>query len=853
MPDASSRPSNPLPDPDTGSAGGNVSRGSSTSLRSLWEVLSRRRRVFWSVVGGLLLLCLLYCLIAPNEYEARGRVALRIAPVSSLSLDGPEPSISPSLFSSPVQLETVANGFRSDKLAWRVIRELRLDKAPAFKGDLERLFPCFHLEPPVDGASPSTEAPVEAGPQAYLLERFSRRLQVVTLPRTLVIEIRFCSRDGALSSSVVNALIRAYSQQESEARVEETARVSDWLEIQLKDLKVRVDRDQQHLSSFQRSHGLLTTPETLANGQAGETEHAPALLQIDAVGKALVEASSDRILREAEYRSASKGDPEQVIASDPSLQTQNAGYAVLEQIHKRRSELELELAQFSSEHGPNFPRVVEIRGQLQDLDRQKQAEDVKLSDRIQKAWQTAVDREQMVRASLDEHTSQGMKLNEAATEFAAMRQEANSSQELYSRALERAEEARLSAGIHGSSITVLDEARQPVKPVTPNLPLYMAITLFVSLWLAGGAALLLESLQKPSSAAGAALIVLFFAGAALQAQAPIPSTSGLPTGVVRIPQSEESRSLPNPNSAPAVWKNPAGASDTGLPVSAAPTEFSMPAPIGPGDSLDVSEYRTPEFHAAVRVSPAGTVLLPMVDAVQVGGMDEQSAAIAIQDALVSKGILLHPKVAVLVTASAGQDVSVLGEVNRPGVYPYTRHHCLLDLISSASGLAPNAGRLVVIFHRATPATPQPVVLAAVGTDTTPDHNPELAAGDTVQVSRAGLVYVIGDVIRPGGFLVDPSQGLTVVQAVSLAWGPTQNAAAGKAILIREQKGGRTVTSLNLKRMIRGLDPDQPIHDRDILFVPDSMSKNLINRTLESAIQSAVGVTIYAGLVYSQRF
>ena len=123
----------------------------------------------------------------------------------------------------------------------------------------------------------------------------------------------------------------------------------------------------------------------------------------------------------------------------------------------------------------------------------------------------------------------------------------------------------------------------------------------------------------------------------------------------------------------------------------------------------------------------------------------------------------------------------------------------------------------------------------------------------MQVSRAGLVYVVGDVQRPGGFPVDPAQGLTVVQALSLAWGPTQNAAMSKAILIREQKGGRTLTSLNLKRMLHGQEPDQQVRDRDILYVPDSTAKNIWNRTVESAIQSAIGVTIYSALVYSQRY
>ncbi len=93
----------------------------------------------------------------------------------------------------------------------------------------------------------------------------------------------------------------------------------------------------------------------------------------------------------------------------------------------------------------------------------------------------------------------------------------------------------------------------------------------------------------------------------------------------------------------------------------------------------------------------------------------------------------------------------------------------------------------------------------------------------------------------------------MVQALSLAWGPSQNAAVGKALLIREQKGGRTMIALNLKRMLRGQDPDQPVQDRDILYVPDSVAKNLVNRTLESAIQSTIGVTIYSALVYSQRY
>ncbi|MDR3799201.1 MAG: SLBB domain-containing protein [Terracidiphilus sp.] len=816
-------------------------RAASTSLRELGQAVWRRRRLIAVIETALLLLCLLYCLIAPNQYEANARVELRTAPASSLTLEAQQPFAAASVLSAPMALETLASVLRSDRLAWRVIVGLKLYQQEGFRGRFLQRFPDFNPDKPTPGA------------EAWLLEHFSSRLHVETVPHTLLIEIRFRTHDAVLSAAVVNALIRAFQEQEAESQIQATAQASGWLNAQLADLKVRVDRDQQRLADFEAQHGIVSTPEVQANGQPGETEHAAALMEIDELSRQLVAATTDRILSEAEYRAASQGDPEMVIAANPGLQAQNANFAtaLLEQIHARRSDLEQEQAQLSAEHGPSFPRVVEIGRQLKDLDRQKQAEDTKLVARFRSSWQTALDREQMVRNSLQQVTGEGIKLNEATTEYAVMRQEANASHDLYVRVLEKSEEAGLAAGVHSSNISVVDAARQPVKPVAPNPPLYLAITFFAGLWIAVGAALLRESLANPAKRAATALLALLAAGACLHAQAPSPNTSGLPSGVVNIPQTQENRSLPNPKEAPTIWNNAGSAGAP--PVAAAPSSSTMPAPIASGDFLDISEYHTPEFHSSVRVSAGGTAMLPMIGEINISGMDEQAAAHAIEAALLARGMLLHPLVSVLVTSYVGQDVSVLGEVTHPGVYPFTYHHRLLDLISAASGLSSNAGRLVNVFHSSDPKTPHPVILDPSGTDTASDHNPELTPGDTVQVSRAGLVYVVGDVIRPGGFPVDPAQGLTVVQALSLAWGPSLNAAVGHALLIREQKGGRTMIALNLRRMLHGQDPDQPIQDRDILYVPDSFAKNLANRTMESAIQSAIGVTIYSALVYSQRY
>jgi len=114
---------------------------SSTSLRELLAVIGRRRRLIAAVEGGLLLACLLYCLVAPNQYEARARVALRTSPVSALTTEASGSLAAASILSAPLQQETLAIFLRSDQLAWRVIIDLKLYRAPAFNGVSSSSFP----------------------------------------------------------------------------------------------------------------------------------------------------------------------------------------------------------------------------------------------------------------------------------------------------------------------------------------------------------------------------------------------------------------------------------------------------------------------------------------------------------------------------------------------------------------------------------------------------------------------------------------------------------------------------------------------------------------------------------------
>jgi len=824
------------------------------TLRELFDTLTRRRRSLLGVILGSLVLCLAYNLVVPRKYQASSRVALRVQPGSFLSIESTQPVPLGSLPSSPLQLETTVDTFRAERLAWRVILNLKLYRNTSFAPHFTERFAGF------DPSKPSPEA------QSYLLDRFEKNLTVHALPRTLLIQVDVRSRDPAIAAAIVNTVVQEYSAQEAQSRREVTSLDTGWLDSELHDLTAQVEQKEKRLAEFERQHNFLSTQQSTQDGQRIDTLHDPSIQQVEEVGRLLATASGDRVLREALYREAQAGSPELVLAANPEMRAELGEATLLQQLHSRSSEIDLELAQLKAEHGPNFPRVLELDRASADIVRQIAAENTNLLESFRRNWTSAADREQLLRRQMEDRMNQGLRQNDALLQYSVLHEEVISERSLCSRMQTRIREAGLASGMHGSSITVVDPARVPFKPVSPNWGANFAVTLVLALMIALGV-IFWDHIWKPRPHAGGhmksshGIILLTVISLGLigrcEAQAPTPSTSGLPAGVVRLTAEPASTiASPNPKEAPEIWNG-----NNRLPPPASfnaersPSVEAVPLslPIAAGDILTVSEFHVPEFRSVVRVDEKGSVLLPMVGQLNLGSLTETQAAQLIEKAFLDQGLLLHPHVSVLVTSAVGQDVSVMGEVTRPGVYPYTAHHRMLDLISAASGLAPSAGRLVTLVHRDDPNQAHAIVLDPSGIDKQSEHNPELKPGDTILVSRAGLAYVIGDVVRPGGFAVDPIQGLTVVQALSLAWGATPNASVSKAILIRDQPGGRTLTTLNLRRMIRGQDPDQPVRDRDILFVPDSATKTLLNRSLESAIQSAIGVTIYAGLVYSQRF
>jgi polysaccharide export outer membrane protein len=315
--------------------------------------------------------------------------------------------------------------------------------------------------------------------------------------------------------------------------------------------------------------------------------------------------------------------------------------------------------------------------------------------------------------------------------------------------------------------------------------------------------------------------------------------------------------------------------------------------IGPEDVLDIDVFEASEMNRGVRVSASGEISLPLLGAVTAAGLTPRELETTLEELLHQK-YMKDPHVSVFVRDMQSHPVSVMGAVRKPGIFQIRGNKTLVEILSLAEGLADDAGETVVILRgageRNAPefasaktnevagsslamrfqnfdapgaadtnrenvdalsqgALPQRVIqvnLKELLDSTDPRSNPTVYPGDIVKVSRAGIVYVVGAVGRPGGFTMKTNEKISVLQAIALSEGLTRTAAKSGARIIRtnERNGERTETPVDLGKILSGKSPDPVLEARDILFVPDSVAKTTFSRGVEVAVQTLTGLAIF---------
>ena len=289
----------------------------------------------------------------------------------------------------------------------------------------------------------------------------------------------------------------------------------------------------------------------------------------------------------------------------------------------------------------------------------------------------------------------------------------------------------------------------------------------------------------------------------------------------------------------------AAATPSAAPANAAPP-ISESLLIGPGDLLRISVLRESELDQAVRVLDSGEISLELIGNVPVQGLTPAEAAVRVAARYRDGNFLLHPEVSVLVEEYATQSVAVLGQVAHPGTVRLAAPRTLIDVLSRAGGLNEFADRHIVVEHKARDGQPAERIRAYLPNRADDALNADILVrpGDTVIVPKAGIVYVLGDVARPGGYVMQNDSKLTALQAIALASGTSKTASERKARLVRTIDGRPLSIDLPLRDMERGREPDVALQPNDIIYVPFSVMRNL-SLGLANITAAASSALIYA--------
>jgi polysaccharide export outer membrane protein len=339
--------------------------------------------------------------------------------------------------------------------------------------------------------------------------------------------------------------------------------------------------------------------------------------------------------------------------------------------------------------------------------------------------------------------------------------------------------------------------------------------------------------------------VIFMSAASFaQSGTPADSGSGNAATISDTQHADSNKITPSGSQTVAPVATGSGSQTTGTQSTASQTATpgnTSSIKLDAGDVIAIKVYGAPELSDEQRVSASGDVYLALIGSVPLKGLSPEEAQHLVEDKLRNGGFLREPHVTVFVKEYATVGIAILGEVIKPGTYQLIGSHHLFDVISLAGGETQRAGSDITISHRSDPDHPEHVKLQG---DLSTANNVEVFPGDTIVVAKAGVVYVIGDVHAPGGYVIEHDHGITAMTALAMAQGNNPTAALKHARIVRRDATG-TATEINvdLKKIEEAKAPDVPMQNEDVLFIPTNKSASMMHTTAGAILNGVVGMAI----------
>ena len=428
------------------------------TLGDYWRILRKRK---WTIIVSLVVVVTTAALISLRMtpiYDAVARIEISSQNPGLLKFKDDQ-QYSESAGNPETVIATQLRILQSNTLALLVIRNLGLNNQPGFTGK---------EQPSAGGVPVSVSAAQTSEREDQLIGTFQSNLNVLAVPNTSIIEIKYSSPDPRLAAEVANVVANTFIEQNIKAKFDSTMQAADWLSKQLADLQIKVETSQTKLIQYQKQNGIVGTDD----------KQNLTFEKLNDLGKQLTQVQSDRIQKESLYKTAKSANPDALASVLPET--------ALGPLRQQQTQLQSQLAQLTTQFGSSYPKVVEVQNQLNQINKAYQAELQNGVNRVQNEYFTAVQREQMLKAALDEQTAVANQLDENAIEYRILKQEADSNRQLYDGLLQKLKEASLAAGLNSSNIRVVDKARIPRFPARPNVPRNMLFA--VLLGLVGGVA-----------------------------------------------------------------------------------------------------------------------------------------------------------------------------------------------------------------------------------------------------------------------------------------------------------------------------------------------------------------------------
>jgi polysaccharide export outer membrane protein len=282
--------------------------------------------------------------------------------------------------------------------------------------------------------------------------------------------------------------------------------------------------------------------------------------------------------------------------------------------------------------------------------------------------------------------------------------------------------------------------------------------------------------------------------------------------------------------------------------------------LGPEDQVTVRIFAADDIpDKPSTIANDGTVTLPMIGQVKAAGMTVEQFQQELTSAY--KKYFKDPQVTVTVSDYRSQPVSVAGNVTTPGVVQLRGQRNLMEVISQAGGLRADAGDTATITRNLSEGA---IPVSGAFTDPSgkfsvahinirnvmsgkdPEDNIMIKPHDVVTIPRARMVYVLGNVTKPGGYVMTDNDSMSLTQAIALAggWDHTAKLKDAKVLRASATGGEREQIPANVKAIMENKAPDVQLHPDDILYIPNSVGKQMSMRTLEAAIAVGTGVAIW---------